>query len=63
MIIKDELFFSNSIKVLAHINKSELNNEYIKRFLGNHYRHIENRFDTFLKKIIKLQPSYYLIIN
>ncbi len=58
---KDELLVSSSLKFLDKIiNKSELNLNYIQRFLGNHYRHIENRFDTFFKNIIKLQPSHYL---
>ncbi len=58
---KNEIFFSNSIKNLAHINNAyKLNNEYIKRFLGFHYRQIENQIDTPLKKIKKLQPSFYI---
>ena len=45
--INNEIFFSNSIKNLAHINNAyKLNNEYIKRFLGFHYRQIENQVDT-----------------
>ena len=59
--INNEIFFSNSIKNLAHINNAyKLNNEYIKRFLGFHYRQIENQVDTPLKKIKKLQPSFYI---
>lgn len=58
---RNELLVSSSLKFLNKIiNKSELNLNYIQRFIGNHYRHIENRFDTFFKNIIKLQPSYYL---
>ena len=57
----NEVFFSNSIKNLARIdNAYKLNNEYIKRFLGFHYRQIENQIDTPLKKIKKLQPSFYI---
>ena len=57
----NEVFFSNSIKNLARIdNAYKLNNEYIKRFLGFHYRQIENQVDTPLKKIKKLQPSFYI---
>ena len=60
----NEILFSNNLKELAHIKDSyELNNKYIKRFLGFHYRQIENKTDTPFRKIKKLQPSFYIDYN
>ncbi len=37
-----------------------MNENYIKRFLGFHYRHVENNKDTIFQDIKKFPPSYFL---